>query len=113
MYKTWLVAFVGAVIMVTPVMAADLAALEKDVIARAEAAPESAPDYFMRQIELRPVPTIEVQAVYLYGIGLAYERMGDTVEAVDYYRGAELFGHKEAADALVRLGREPFSKQGE
>lgn len=29
------------------------------------------------------------------------------------YRGAELFGHKEAADALVRLGREPFSKQGE
>ena len=110
MYKTCLVAFVGAVIIVTPVMAADLAALEKDVIARAESAPESAPDYFMSQIELRPAPATEVQAIYLYGMGIAYERMGDMVEAVDYYRGAELFGHKGAAGALVRLSRTPFPK---
>ena len=108
MYKTWLVAFMGAVIMVTPVMAADLAALEKDVIARAESAPESAPDYFMSQIELQPAPATEVQAIYLYGMGIAYERMGDMVEAVDYYRGAELFGHKGAAGALGRLNRPPF-----
>ncbi len=108
MYKTWLVAFVGAVIMVTPVMAADLAALEKDVIARAEAAPESAPDYFMAQISRRPAPGSEEQAVYLYGMGLAYERQGDMVEAVDLYRGAEYLGNATARAALVRLDKPPF-----
>ena len=81
-----------------------------DFIARAESAPESAPDYFMSQIELRPAPATEVQAIYLYGMGIAYERMGDMVEAVDDYRGAELFGHKGAAGALVRLSRTPFPK---
>jgi hypothetical protein len=110
MNKTWLAVFAGAVMMITPVMAEDLDALEKDVVARAEATPESAPDYFMSQIELRPAPAIEVQAVYLYGMGLAYERQGDMVEAVDYYRGAELFGHKGAAAALARLNRQPFER---
>lgn len=92
------------------VLAADLVALEKTVIARAEKDPMTAPDYFMAQIERRPAPDSEEQAVYLYGLGMAYERLGDMAEAVDYYRGAELFGHKRAAAALARLGREPFPK---
>lgn len=89
-------------------MADDLAALEKTVTERAASDPETAPDYFMSQIERRPAPDSKEQAVYLYGMGLAYERLGDIVEAVDYYRGAELFGHQGAADALARLNRPPF-----
>ncbi len=102
----WLV-FSGTAL---PAMAGDLAALEKTVIARAESDPENAPEYFMAQIERRPAPDSEEQAVYLYGLGVAYERQGDMVEAVDYYRGAELFGHQGAAAALARLGREPFPR---
>lgn len=86
----------------------DLAALEKTVIERVESAPETAPDYFMSMIENRPAPPSEVQAVYLYGMGLAYERQGNMIDAVDFYRGAELFGHRGAAKALVRLNRPPF-----
>ena len=93
-----------------PAMAEDLAALEKQVVARAASDPETAPDYFMSQIEAMSSPDTEVQAVYLYGMGLAHERMGDMVNAVDYYRGAELFGHQGAADALVRLHRPPFKR---
>lgn len=107
-YGKWL--FLFLVLCSTPAMADDLATLEKTIIARVETAPESAADYFMSQIELRPAPGIEVQAVYLYGMGLAHKRLGDMAEAVDYYRGAELFGHQGAAAALARLGREPFSK---
>lgn len=109
-YGKWLFLFLVLYTVTTPAMADDLAALEKIVIARAESTPESAADYFMSQIELRPAPGIEVQAVYLYGMGLANERLGDMTEAVDYYRGAELFGHKGAAAALARLGREPFPR---
>lgn len=90
--------------------AADLTTLEKEVVALAESEPENAPDYFMQQIELHPAPDIEVQAVYLYGIGLAYERLGDMIEALDHYRGAELFGHQGAAAALTRLNRKPFPR---
>lgn len=93
-----------------PAMADDLAALEKTVIARAESDPETAPDYFMSMIEQRPAPGSEEQAVYLYGMGLAYERLGDMVEAVDYYRGAELFGNIAAQEALLRLNRPPFKR---
>lgn len=94
-----------------PAYAGDLAALEKTVIERAESAPETAPDYFMGQISRRPAPDSEEQAVYLYGMGLAYERLGDTVEAVDYYRGAELFGNISARKALARLNRKPFVRR--
>ena len=91
-------------------MADDLAALEKTIIERAERDPETAPEYLMSMIERRPAPGSEEQAVYLYGMGLAYERQGDMVEAVEYYRGAELFGHRAAREALVRLGRPPFPR---
>ncbi len=106
-----LIALMGSVFLATPVMAQDLATLEKKVIARAESDPETASDYFMSMIEKRPAPDSETQAVYLYGMGLAHERMGDMVNAVDYYRGAELFGHKGAAASLIRLGREPFPRR--
>jgi hypothetical protein len=94
-----------------PAHAGDLAALEKTVIERAESAPESAPDYFMAQISRRPAPGSEEQAVYLYGMGLAYERLGDMMEAVEYYRGAELFGNVSARKALARLNRKPFARR--
>ena len=58
----------------------------------------------------RRAPGSEEQAVYLYGMGLAYERQGDMIEVVDNYRGAELFGHRAAREALVRLNRPPFER---
>lgn len=90
-----------------PLYAGDLRSLEKSIIERAEHDPESAPDYFMEQIERRPAPDAEKQAVYLYGTGLAYERMGNMVDAIDFYRGAELFGNQAAAEALKRLNMLP------
>jgi len=92
-------------------MAYDLITLEKEVVTLSENSPETAPDYFMGQIESNPAPAIEVQAIYLYGMGLAYEKLGNMTEAVDYYRGAELFDHPGAAAALVRLDRKPFPRR--
>lgn len=109
MNKTFLTIMIGIAILAGPAMGQDLAALEKQVIARANSDPETAPDYFMSQIEAMTAPPSEVQAVYLYGMGLAYERQGDMVEAVEYYRGAELFGHRAAREALIRLKRGSFT----
>lgn len=109
-YRRCFCLFLIFVILTAPATARDLHTLEKEVIARAESAPDSAADYFMSQIEQRPAPKIEEQAVYLYGMGLAYEHLGNIAEAVDYYRGAELFDHQGAAEALIRLNRPPFPR---
>lgn len=100
--------FLFLILLAFPAYARDLTALEKTVIERAESDPETAPDCFMAQIERRPAPGSEEQAVYLYGMGLAYERQGDMVEAVDMYRGAEYLGNASARAALVRLDKPPF-----
>lgn len=102
--------FLFLILLAFPAYAEDLTALEKTVVERSESDPETAPDYFMAQIERCPAPGSEEQAVYLYGMGLAYERLGDMVEAVDLYRGAELFGNSSARAALVRLNRPPFKQ---
>ncbi len=102
--------FLLLIFLAFPAHAQDLPALEKTVIERAESDPETAPDYFMSMIQRRPAPGSEEQAVYLYGMGLSHERLGDMAEAVDYYRGAELFGNESARKALARLNRPPFRR---
>lgn len=86
-----------------PAIAADLVSLEKSVIERAEKDPATAEEYFIRQIEKRPAPSSEEQAVYVLGMGIAAERQGKVVDALDYYMGAEVLGSKTARAAAQRL----------
>ena len=75
--------------------------LEKSVVQRAHDRPETAYDYFMGKIE-EGAP-IEDQAVYMYGIAVAREKLGDIKEAINDYLVAEGLGNKSAAEALDRL----------
>lgn len=85
-----------------PALAADLQSLEKTVIERAEKDPATAEEYFIRQIEKRPAPSSEEQAVYVLGMGIAAERQGKAV-ALDFYLGAEALGNKTASASAQRL----------
>lgn len=91
------------VLIATPAIAADLQALEKTVIDRAESDPATAEEYFIRQIEKRPAPSSEEQAVYVLGMGIAAERQGKPADALGYYIGAEALGNKTASTAAQRL----------
>lgn len=71
-----------------PAIAADLQSLEKTVVQRAERDPATAEEYFIRQIEKRPAPSSEEQAVYVFGMGIAAERQGRLADALDFYIGA-------------------------
>ncbi len=75
--------------------------LEKSVVQRAAEKPETAYDYFMGKIEDKA--TSDEQAVYMYGIAVAREKLGDTKEAINDYLVAEGLGNKSAAKALGRL----------
>ena len=75
--------------------------LEKSVVQRAYDKPETAYDYFMGKIE--GGATADEQAVYMYGIAVAREKLGDTKEAINDYLVAEGLGNKSAAKALDRL----------
>lgn len=86
-----------------PALAADLEALEKIVIERAEKDPATATEYFLSMIERRPSPGSEEQAVYVLGMGIAAERQGHIVDALDYYLGAEALGNKTASKAAEKL----------
>lgn len=90
-------------LIATPAIAADLQSLEKAVIERAEKDPATAEEYFIRQIEKRPAPSSEEQAVYVLGMGVAAERQGKVVDALDFYLGAEALGNKMASTAAQRL----------
>ena len=58
-----------------PVDAGNIQALEKIVIERAEQDPVTAGEYFISQIETGA--TVEKQAVYLYCMGWAHEKLGN------------------------------------
>ncbi len=75
-------------------------AFERSVVQRANQDPATAPEYFMQQIESGA--STEEQAVYLYGIGLANENLGNVEEAVNDYLGAEILGYAPATEALQR-----------
>jgi len=75
--------------------------LEKSAIARAESEPASADEYFLKKIEAGAA--VEEQAIYLFGMGIAQEKLGNRMEAVNNYLAAEGLGNKSAAAALNRL----------
>lgn len=75
--------------------------LEKSAIARAESEPASADEYFLKQIEAGA--TVEEQGIYLYGMGIAQEKLGNRIEAVNNYLASEGLGNKSASKALDRL----------
>lgn len=92
------------ILMCSPAMAGDLQTLEKEVVAFAEEHPDQAYKKFMTGIE--GGASTEEQAIYLYGIGLANEKLGNIEEAVNDYIGAEILGFEKASDALKRLGKQ-------
>ncbi len=77
------------------------AAFERSVAQRANQDPATAPEYFMQQIESGA--SVNEQAVYMYGIGLANEKLGNNEEAVNDYLGAEILGYAPATQALQRV----------
>ena len=93
--------FLLAFITATTACGGESANLEQSVQERTESKPETAPDYFLEQIEAGA--TVEEQAIYLYGIGLAHEKLGNIEEAVNDYLGAEILGYAPATQALQRV----------
>jgi len=89
------------ILMCSPALAGDLQPLEREVTAFAEEHPDQAYEKFMTKIETGA--NIEEQAIYLYGIGLANEKLGNIEEAVNDYMGAEILGFEKASNALKRL----------
>lgn len=75
--------------------------LEKSVVARAESEPATAEKYFLERIEDHA--TVEEQAIYLYGMGIAQEKLGNRLEAINNYLAAEGLGNESAHTALNRL----------
>ncbi len=90
-------------LIATPAIAADLQSLEKTVTERAKRDPATAEEYFIRQIEKRPSPSSEEQAVYVLGMGIAAEQQNNIVDAYHYYRGAEVLGNTTASASAQRL----------
>lgn len=74
---------------------------EKKIIARAEANPATAPEYFLQQIEVGASP--EEQAVYLYGMGVAHQIQGNSNEARNDYLSASILGNLRAKCGLMEL----------
>ncbi len=99
-------------LIAAPAIASDLQSLERTVIERAKKDPATAEEYFIRQIEKRPAPSSEEQAVYVLGMGIAAERQGKRVDALGFYLGAEALGNKTASTAAQRLQNvSGFSKE--
>jgi hypothetical protein len=89
------------IMICSPAMAGDLQTLEKEVTAFAEEHPDQAYEKFMTEIESGA--STEEQAVYLYGIGLANEKLGNLEDAMNDYLGAEILGYTPATQALQRV----------
>ncbi len=99
-------------LIAVPAFAGDLQSLEKTVVQRAERDPATAEEYFIRQIEKRPAPSSEEQAVYVFGMGIAAERQGRLADALDFYIGAAALGSTAAGTAAQRLQSvSAFSKE--
>ena len=77
-----------------------LSGLEKTVTKQALEDPETAISTFMEKIEKA---SYEEQGVYMYGMAVAREKMGDESEAINDYLSAEASGNVSARAALDRL----------
>lgn len=77
-----------------------LSGLEKTVTKQALEDPETAISTFMKKIE---TASYEEQGVYMYGVAVAREKMGDESEAINDYLSAEALGNVSARVALDRL----------
>ena len=77
-----------------------LSGLEKAVTKQALKDPETAINTFMEKIE---TASYEEQGVYMYGVAVAREKMGDESEAINDYLSAEALGNISARAALDRL----------
>ncbi|MCB9964493.1 MAG: hypothetical protein H6855_00215 [Rhodospirillales bacterium] len=85
----------------TAVKAKDFETLKQEVIKYAQTQPEQAYEHFMRKIE--DGATVPEQALYLYGMGIAHEKLGKQQEALDDYLSAEILGYKPAKTAVEKL----------
>ncbi len=85
-----------------------LSGLEKTVTKQALEDPESSISTFMEKIE---TASVEEQGVYMYGVAVAREKMGDKSEAINDYLSAEALGNESAKEALQRLGSEHYAPQ--
>ncbi len=77
-----------------------LSGLEKTVTKQALEDPETSINIFMEKIE---TASFEEQGVYMYGVAVAREKMGDKSEAINDYLSAEALGNARARKALDRL----------
>ncbi len=93
--------FIFCMIIAFPAIAADLQTLEQEIISFAQRNPDQAYDKFIKEIENGA--NIEEQAIYLYGMGVAHEKLGNIGGAVNDYLSAEVLGYERAAKALKRL----------
>lgn len=66
---------------------------EKSVFNRALSDPAKAEAYFLEKIENGA--SVEEQAIYLYGMGLANEQLGNDLEAINDYLSAEALGFRK------------------
>jgi len=85
-----------------------LSGLEKTVTKQALEDPETSISTFMEKIE---TASVEEQGVYMYGMAVAREKMGDKSEAINDYLSAEALGNESAKEALQRLGSEHYAPQ--
>jgi hypothetical protein len=85
----------------SPLFASDISSLENAVMKHATTNPDTAYEYFLKQIEAGATP--EQQAVYLYGMGLVNQAKGNVAGAINDYMTAEILGNESASRALIRL----------
>lgn len=99
--KRFVLIFLFAAFSAVTACAEETTEFEQSVIARAESEPDAAYDYFLGKIE--GGATVEEQAVYLYGMGIAHEKQGNIEEAINDYLSAEALGYEKATITLKRI----------
>ncbi len=79
--------------------------LEKKVVQQALDDPQTSISFFMQKIESGA--NAKEQGVYIYGVAVAREKMGDKAEAINDYLSADALGNESARQALNRLHVSP------
>ena len=88
--------------------AGSISKLEKKVTRQALSAPETSINIFLDKIETAGV---EEQGVYMYGMAVAREKMGDNAGALNDYLAAEALGNQSARVALSDRFSDSYSPQ--
>lgn len=83
--------------------------LEKRIVQQATEDPQTSINIFMQKIESGA--SAQEQGVYMYGIAVAREKLGDKTEAINDYLSAEALGNDSAGQALERLGIDHYAPQ--